>query len=255
MRAHDGLEASPHSRRPTLTPWTLLPAAATLLAVACLMFPTANAQNPAKAARRPVSKTATQPAASKPAPQPGEVLVESSRVYVFVGKRGLGHEHAIEGRLKAGTVRLGATRDAGSLVFAMKTFRADSTEARKYLGLAGETDADTRTAVTANMLGADILSVETHPEAVFKIRSALADKETGEQEEHYLLVGEFTLRGTTQPLTLRATVARSAGKARLRGQFTVKQTDYGITPYSKAFGAIGVSDELRIYGEVDLAAE
>ncbi len=226
-------------------------AAAALLMIAGLVVPATFAQGPAKVARRTTEDKGARPKAL----QPGDVLVDSSRVYVFVGKRGFGHEHAVEGRLKEGTVRLGAARDAGSLVFAMKTFHADSTEARKYLGLAGETDADTRTAVTTNMLGASILSADTHPEAVFKIRSARADTETGEKEEHYLLVGDFTLRGTTRPLTVRATVARKGGQARLRGQFTIKQTEYGITPFSKALGAIGVADELRIFGEIDLAAE
>jgi polyisoprenoid-binding protein YceI len=251
MSTPNRFETSPHSPVPTPTRWLWALVAGALLLVTGLVLPAAVAQGPAKVARRTAEDKVARPRAL----QPGDVLVDSSPVYVFVGKRGFGHEHAVEGRLKEGTVRLGAPRDAGSLVFAMKTFHADSNEARKYLGMTGETDADTRTAVTANMLGANILSVDTHPEAVFKIRSALADTETGEEEEHYLLVGDFTLRGMTRPLSVRATVARKGGKARLRGQFTVKQTEYGITPFSKALGAIGVADELRIFGEVDLAAE
>jgi hypothetical protein len=31
------------------------------------------------------------------------------------------------------------------------------------------------------------------------------------------------------------------------------QTQFGITPYSKAFGAIGVADKLTIYGEIHIA--
>jgi len=39
----------------------------------------------------------------------------------------------------------------------------------------------------------------------------------------------------------------------IRGNFTILQTDYGITPYSKAFGAIGVANPLRIYGDLYVA--
>ncbi|MGV2340918.1 MAG UNVERIFIED_CONTAM: hypothetical protein LVR18_45365 [Planctomycetaceae bacterium] len=37
----------------------------------------------------------------------GNVDLQASRVYVFVGKTGLGHDHGVEGRLKSGQVTLG----------------------------------------------------------------------------------------------------------------------------------------------------
>lgn len=201
-----------------------------------------------------------QPPAAKPRPAaapaaPGDVLLDSTRVYVFVGKKGLGHEHAVVGRLKSGKVQLGASRGAGSLVFAMKTFRADTPDARKYLGLAGETDADTQASVTANMLGKDVLDADTYPEATFTIRSAKLEQPREGKKEAYLLEGEFKLHGVSQPLSVEASAVRSQGKVRLRGTFPILQTDFGITPYSKGFGVIGVANELHIYGEIDLFAE
>ena len=70
-------------------------------------------------------------------PKPGEIEVGSSRVYVFVGKTGLGHEHAIVGKLASGEMHFGAREAAGRLVFDMTTFDADSKEARKVVGLKG----------------------------------------------------------------------------------------------------------------------
>jgi hypothetical protein len=32
------------------------------------------------------------------------------------------------------------------------------------------------------------------------------------------------------------------------------QTEYKITPFSKAFGAVGVTDKLRVYGHIVLVA-
>jgi polyisoprenoid-binding protein YceI len=67
------------------------------------------------------------------------------------------------------------------------------------------------------------------------------------------LDGKFTLHGVTRNLKLIAEVTEATQRNHLRASFTIKQTDFGITPYSKAFGAVGVTDELKIYGEIDVA--
>jgi hypothetical protein len=36
----------------------------------------------------------------------------------------------------------------------------------------------------------------------------------------------------------------------LRGKFAIRQTDFGIKPYTKAFGAVGIKDELVIQGDL-----
>jgi hypothetical protein len=48
-------------------------------------------------------------------------------------------------------------------------------------------------------------------------------------------------------------VEQARGWLHVRGEFTIKQTSFGITPYSKAFGAIGVADRLRIHGDLWVA--
>ena len=40
------------------------------------------------------------------------------------------------------------------------------------------------------------------------------------------------------------------GRVRLQGDFEIKQSDYGIKPYSAFFGAVAVTDELKIYGDL-----
>jgi hypothetical protein len=39
----------------------------------------------------------------------------------------------------------------------------------------------------------------------------------------------------------------------LRGAFRIRQTDFGIQPYTKLLGAIGVADVLTIYGDLYIA--
>jgi hypothetical protein len=40
---------------------------------------------------------------------------------------------------------------------------------------------------------------------------------------------------------------------RLQGSFSILQSDYGITPFSKALGAVGVADRLTISGDLRVA--
>lgn len=195
------------------------------------------------------------PTATSPSkPKPGEVEVEHSRVYVFVDKTGLGHQHGVEARLVSGTLALGATENAGRLVFDMKSFDADTDRARQYVGLSGSTDPGTRSAVNTNMRGSAILDVNRYPTAAFDISSAAATGRQGPQGlPIYSLQGRFTLHGKTRPLAIDVEAEQVRGWWHVRGNFVIRQTDFGITPYSKAFGAIGVADPLRIFGDLFVA--
>ena len=199
---------------------------------------------------------AADAALGQPPPAPGDVDLTGSRVYVFVGKTGLGHDHAVVGSLQAGRVRLGAADQAGALVFDMRSFRADTPEARKLLGLAGETDADTRRQVDENMLGPAVLDVARHPTATFEVRSALpAPQQPANGKTVYDLMGTFTLHGVARPVTIRAEAEAVGPLIRLWGGFSAKQTDYGMKPFAKFGGVVGVADELKVYGDIRLAAE
>ncbi len=182
---------------------------------------------------------------------PGEVDPRISRAYIFVGKTGLGHEHAVVGAVRSGKINLGATKDAGEVVFDMRTFNADTPEARQYIGLQGTTDASTRQQVNANMLGASVLDVGRFPTATFKISSAVSSPVPNRNgKTQYLLDGKFTLHGVTQPLKMIAEMEEVQQKVHLRGAFSILQTSFGIRPFSKAFGAIGVTDQLTIHGDL-----
>jgi len=191
------------------------------------------------------------PAPPAAPPAPGDVDLAKSRVYVFVGKTGLGHNHAVSGLLQAGRIVLGAADQAGMLVFDMRSFAADTTEARKALGLSGETDASTQQQVQANMTGPDVLDVARHPTATFQIRSALSAKQqVSGRPPIYELMGTFTLHGVAREVMIPVEVEQPGEWLRLRGMFVIKQTDFGMKPYKKLGGVVGVADELRITGNL-----
>lgn len=197
----------------------------------------------------PLSAQDELPAAASP--MPAEVQTEASRIFVFADKTGLGHQHAVEASLLPSTLRLGAEKDAGKLVFDMKSFDADTEKARKRLGLKGTTDQATRTAVNENMLSAAVLDVAKYPTATFEISSAKATGAVSSSgNPTYLLEGNFTLHGTTKPLAITVHAEQVRGWLHVRGGFAINQSAFGIKPYTKALGAIGVADELKIYGEL-----
>jgi polyisoprenoid-binding protein YceI len=180
----------------------------------------------------------------------GTVDVARSRVYVFVGKTGGGHEHAVEGSLSKGELDL-SQQNAGSLTFELKSLSADTATARKVLRLAGEIDAGTRSQVTATMLGTMVLDTARFPTAEFEVHKVQALPADPKQPgDRYQLDGELTLHGVKRPLAFNVATEPVDGMTRMRGTVELKQTNFGIRPYTKLFGAVGVSDPLRVYGEI-----
>jgi hypothetical protein len=194
--------------------------------------------------------------ARRPVLLPGQIDFRASRVFMLVGKTGLGHEHGVEGCLKSGFLKLGAARNAGQLVFDMTTFKADTPIARQYVGLAGTTDVDTQQQVNANMLGVHVLNVQKFPTATFKVNSSLPLRvQQPTAPPQYQLDGEFTLLGATRNLSVVAEATPIEGCMRIRCNFSILQSDYGIIPYSKAFGAVGVADRITIWGDLRIAIQ
>jgi hypothetical protein len=193
---------------------------------------------------------ATHPARAQ---SPGAVDLEKSEAIIFVDKTGFGHQHAVVGKLLESRIRLGAQESAGRLVFDMTSFIADPPAARRYLGLKGDIDEATRKKVTASMLGRKVLDAKQHPTAVFEIKSATPMRERSRAgHPRYAIEGEFRLHGVTRPLTIHADAVPAGDRVRLRGGFYLTQTDFGITPFTAAFGTVGVKDRLTVYGEIYL---
>jgi polyisoprenoid-binding protein YceI len=63
------------------------------------------------------------------------------------------------------------------------------------------------------------------------------------------VTGDLTLRGTTRPIAFDLTV----GDGRAHGAAVVKQTEWGMKPYTALFGALKVADDVRV--EIDVALD
>ncbi len=188
--------------------------------------------------------------------EPGDVYLPGSRVYAFVSKTGFGHEHGVVGQLLPSKLRLDAQQDAGQLNFDMRTFAADSDLARKYVGLAESTPPATQREVNTNMLGTAVLDAGRFPTASFAVHSAARIAQPGPRGmPQYQIGGDFTLHGVTRPIQIVAEAEEQQGWTHLRGGFILVQSQFGITPFTKAFGAVGVADEVKVYGDLWIARE
>ena len=55
--------------------------------------------------------------------------------------------------------------------------------------------------------------------------------------------GELDLLGATRPVAFELTID---DEGRLTGEAVIKQTDFGMKPYSTLFGTLKVADEVRV---------
>jgi YceI-like domain len=72
-----------------------------------------------------------------------------------------------------------------------------------------------------------------------------------EHEGTLAVEGELTLGGTTRPLAVEVAVD---GGDSLSGSVVVRQTEWGVAPYSTLFGALKVADEVQVSFDGQLTA-
>ncbi|WP_433966661.1 YceI family protein [Tunturiibacter gelidiferens] len=94
-----------------------------------------------------------------------------------------------------------------------------------------------------------VLETAKYPEIVYEA-PLFSITRMGESLYTANLDGSLTLHGVTHRLPVTARVAIFGTVLRASGDFTLKQTDYGIRPISVAGGAIKLKDELKFCFEM-----
>jgi polyisoprenoid-binding protein YceI len=209
---------------------------------------------PPRAASSVGGQNASVPKPTAPAAPALKVDPGASRIYVKVGAEGYGHVHGVLGRLVSGTVGL-APGNAGELVLDLTTFVVDATEARQAFGMFKPVAPSDQQKITATMLGSEVLDVARYPRAVLAITAVVPlDGQPVGSLGRYRLKGKFTLHGVTRRLHITAKVepADRPNTVRMRGEFAILQSDYGMKPYSALAGMVRVADRLEIRGDLML---
>jgi polyisoprenoid-binding protein YceI len=96
-----------------------------------------------------------------------------------------------------------------------------------------------------NRMRQDVLETSQYPEIVFEASQVVANK-VGEDSYSTNVTGNITLHGVTRSETIYAQVSVTGDTFRAYGEFSLKQTDYGIKLVSVAGGTLKVKDDVKI---------
>jgi polyisoprenoid-binding protein YceI len=86
-----------------------------------------------------------------------------------------------------------------------------------------------------------VLETAKYPEIVFDVDSVTAN----DGRSDVTLNGQLSLHGVTRGQKVPATLAETGDMLRAFGEFSLRQTDYGIKPVSAVGGGLKVKDEVR----------
>jgi polyisoprenoid-binding protein YceI len=162
------------------------------------------------------------------------VLSPQSVLEVHAGKSGLlaglGHEHRIRAHAFSGTVVYFPGDPRRSRVAV--TVLTDS------LRVVPEADSADIPEIERTMRE-KTLRVDSFPEIRF------ASREVASAEGGLRITGDLTMVGVTRPVSVDMILDVAGDTLRAEGSFAVRQTDFGIKPFSKALGMVKVKDEVR----------
>lgn len=160
-----------------------------------------------------------------------------SLVAVTVRRAGLmarlGHDHVVAARALAGHVAPGA--GSAELSFRLDQMSVDEPQLLRDAGIEKQPLPQAVEGTRTNMLG-PVLEAGRYPVVTLHAQR---------QADDGLRVA-VTLHGVTRWLALPATIHIDAAQVSASGTARLKQTDFGITPFSVGGGLLSVQDELEV---------
>lgn len=112
------------------------------------------------------------------------------------------------------------------------------------LAVTGDVSAKDREEINHRMQ-VEVLESDSYPDIVYESSQASVSK-TGEGQYLMALNGELTLHGVKRNQPVSARVSVNGSNLRSAGDFSIRQSDYEISPVSAAGGTIKLKDELKL---------
>lgn len=169
------------------------------------------------------------------------------RIYVFRGGRAAfaGHNHVLTAQRFSGMAYLpdkGTAQARFDLQFALDQLVVDAPELRQEAGPAFSTtlDADAVKGTRDHMLGPHGLDAARFPTVAVDSAGIVGEL------PHVVATVALTLHGQTRQFLIPLDVTTDGGRLRVNGAFALRQTDFGVTPYSVMGGLLAVQDEVSI---------
>jgi polyisoprenoid-binding protein YceI len=157
---------------------------------------------------------------------------------------GFAHDHTIAARNFSGEMAWRGTSEASSVTLTVKTAWLEVLDPKA--------DAKDKAEIAKTMKSDEVLDVEKFKEMRFESMSMKqkggwvggGEGSSGALE----ITGNLTLHGVTRAITFlaNAKVAYTGGPQVANGTIRLKQSDFGITPYSAGLGTLKVKDEVAL---------
>lgn len=179
---------------------------------------------------------------------------QASKLRLIVRAEGamahIGHPHVIGGSVIGGEVVLADPfhDSALRLTVHVDDLQIDQGEWLQAEGFESDVDESDIAATRRNMLSPEQLDAESHPE--IRIESIGITGPRWQPDIEALV----TLAGETRRLTVPIALAMADDRLIAIGRFAIRQSDFGLTPYSAAGGALWVSDEVLIRFRIEARA-
>lgn len=212
--------------------------------VACGSVPPAPPATPA-AASAPAAALPAPPLMRETAPHQGLLRIAPERSLITIIARragrlaGLGHDHLLAAHGIEGDMAPAEGR--AMLRFRLDALAIDEAPLRAAAGLQRQPGEAAIAGTRTNMLRA--LDAERYPWVAVTVHAI----------ERGIAQTDITLHGHTRRYAVPVASQRDGGTLRAHGSLRIRQTHFGIAPYSVLNGALSVEDELEL--SFDLLAD
>jgi polyisoprenoid-binding protein YceI len=211
-----------------------------------------------------VGFTACQPKAVRPASAPTvpavttevdttgairyQVDSAASEVRILAYRGGamarFGHNHVLRSNRVTGQILLHS--DLGhsqvQLSLPVASLDVDDPKIREAEGpdFAAEVPEEAREGTRRNLLRAEVLDAAQFPTITLQSVAIAGTRDAPS------LIMRVTIKGVSHDVVVLATVEEQKNLLLAEGEFTILQSDFGMTPFNAALGALQVQDKLRI---------
>ncbi|MYN26693.1 YceI family protein [Duganella levis] len=146
----------------------------------------------------------------------------------------LGHDHVVASHTVTGTVS--PSRNVADFQFRLDEMKIDEADLRRIAGLEKQPSADAIEGTRHNML-TKVLDADRYPLVTVHVERRAAGQP---------LQVAITLHGVTRTLAIPVELREENGVINVKGTVQLKQTDFGLTPFSVMGGAMSVLDSMEL---------
>lgn len=185
------------------------------------------------------------------------VSTDKSEIAVKVFKVGLismfGHDHVIKADKIKGFVYFNNKllyKSSVNISVAANSFDPDLPVLRKKYGLTDTLSGSDRTGIRQDMIAANQLNIDKYPDISF-----VSDIITKDKNDNYIVSGKLHIHGIERRIILPVKIEIRGDILNASGSFYIKQSDYGIEPFSTALGTIKNKDKVEIIFNIWASSE